>query len=115
MMLAEKIILDFLKDELHTAQIPVYMERPANCPDEFVLIEKTGGGATDHIERGTFAIQSISTSLYKSACLNDTVKNKMLHLTEKTPIMRCHLNSDYNFTNTNTKEYRYQAVYEINY
>mgnify|MGYP003563868377 CR=1 FL=1 len=26
-----------------------------------------------------------------------------------------HHNSDYNFTDTDTKQYRYQAVYDINY
>ena len=29
--------------------------------------------------------------------------------------MKYNLNSDYNFTDTETKEYRYQAVFDINY
>ena len=32
-----------------------------------------------------------------------------------TNIFGVHLQADYNFTNTQTKQYRYQAVYEINY
>lgn len=39
----------------------------------------------------------------------------MQKLIEKDEISRVKLNSDYNFTDTQKKKYRYQAIYEITY
>ena len=36
-------------------------------------------------------------------------------MAESTNIFKSSLNSDYNFTDTSTKKYRYQAVYDIYY
>ena len=117
-MIVEKVLYDFLNSKLNTEEngnIPAFMEKPVNAPDTFVLIEKTGGGVDNCIEKATFAIQSISTSLYKTAQLNELVKATMLKFTAETPVMHCKLNSDYNFTREDLKEYRYQAVYNMNY
>lgn len=45
----EKNILDFLNN----AGIPAYMEEKPGMPDEYVLIEKTGGGKENHIKSAT--------------------------------------------------------------
>ena len=36
-------------------------------------------------------------------------------ITEKPEIAACRLNSDYNFTDTAKKKYRYQAVFDLVY
>lgn len=108
----EKTILDFLKSKL---DMPVFLEVPKAPPDAFVLLERTAGGERDHIYTATFAIQSYDVSLLKAAELNDRVKKAMRELTLLDDVSRCHLNSDYNFTETSTKRYRYQAVFEIVY
>ena len=106
----EQSILDFLTSKL---SVPVYMEVPEDMDEEFVVIEKTGGGQTDKINSATFAIQSWATSLLNAAALNKAVIDAMEEAATLDIIGACSLNSDYNFTDTDTKRYRYQAVYNI--
>ena len=48
--------------------------------------------------------------------LNEKVKEAMDELPwELDSVTRSKLNSDYNFTDTATRKYRYQAVYDITY
>ena len=51
--------------------------------------------------------------MLNAAVLNDKVKKAMDKMIELPEISSCKLNSDYNFTDTETKRYRYQAVYNI--
>lgn len=109
----EKIVLDYLKSVLN---VPVVMEKPTSTEiNEFVLLEKTGSGLVNHINEATFAIQSWSTSMYGAAELNEDVKEAMLQLPDVADISRAELNSDYNYTDTTTKSYRYQAVFDLVY
>lgn len=107
----ELIVLEYLKSAL---DVPVYMEKPTN-ETEYVLIEKTGSGVENYINDATFAVQSYATSMYDAAVLNEKVKEAMRALPALRDISRCSLNSDYNFTDTTTKEYRYQAVFDLVY
>lgn len=95
--------------------VPSFLERQANMPDKFVLYEKTGGGKRNHLQSATFAFQSYAPSLYQAAELNENLKNVVEGLVVLPEIISVELNSDYNFTDTTTKEYRYQAVYDIKY
>lgn len=107
----EKVILDYLNTAL---DVDVYMETPdENIPASYVLIEKTGSGVNNHLYSATLALQSIAPSLYEAAELNEAVKSAMNGCIALNSITRAHLNSDYNFTNTATKQYRYQAVYDL--
>jgi len=51
--------------------------------------------------------------MYGAAALNELVKNAVDSLIELDEIASVKLNTDYNFTDTTTKKYRYQAVYDI--
>lgn len=106
----ETIVLDYLKKRLG---VPVYMERPAQKPERYVLLEKTGGSERNHIERATLALQSCAESLYQAAVLNTLLKEAMREIITLPQVSRAELNSDYNFTDTTKKEYRYQAVYDL--
>ena len=106
----EQIILDYLAGKL---SVPVRMEEEPGLPDSYVLIEKTGGGETNYIKRSTVAIQSYAGSLYEAARLNEAVKTAMNGMVELDAVSKCSLNSDYNYTDTSRKKYRYQAVYDI--
>ena len=106
----EATILNYLNNQL---DVPVYMERPEQDSGEYVVIEKTSSGRTDHINRATFAIQSFGNTLYRAAELNEKVKEAMDDMITLPEISRSSLNSDYNFTDTAKKRYRYQAVYDI--
>lgn len=106
----EKILLDYLTEEL---TVPVYLERPVDPPDEFVLIEKTGSSKSNMITRATIAFQSYAETLYNAAILNTQVIAAVERSVELPEISAAKLNSDYNFTNTAMKQYRYQAVFNI--
>lgn len=105
----EKTILDYLNNN----DIEAYMERPSKPPSEYVLIEKTGSERRDLITTTTFAVQSYADTLYEASLLNETVKQTMDEADTLEGVSASRLVSDYNFTNTAAKQYRYQAVYEI--
>ena len=48
-----------------------------------------------------------------AAELNERVKAAMDELADIDDVSACRLNSDYNFTDTTTKHYRYQAVFDL--
>lgn len=106
----EKIVRDYLSDSL---SVPVYMEVPANPPDSFVMVEKTGSSRANRINRATLAVQSWADSLLEACQLNEQVKRAMDDFLELDEISACRLNSDYNFTDPTTKHYRYQAVFDL--
>lgn len=111
-MAIEYVLLNYL---LNNLQVPVYMEEPANPEAQYVLIEKTGSGVENYIHSATFAVQSYGATLEQAIDLNENVKAVMDEFWAHHAVYRCHLNSDYNFTDTETQRYRYQAVYEITY
>lgn len=113
-----------LKDYLEGALdgVPVYLELPempfhsTALPEQYVTIERIAGGKTDQIHTASFAIQSWSlNSLYEAAALDETVRDVMDDFWETENIGMVKLASNYNFTDTSTKRYRYQAVYDIVY
>ncbi|MCD8207084.1 MAG: hypothetical protein LUD72_04010 [Bacteroidales bacterium] len=106
----EKKILDYLTGNL---DIPVLMEVPETPPEKFVVIEKTGSGRENRITTSMLAVQSYAQSMYEAADLNEQVKVLMDGLAILPEVCASRLNSDYNYTNTNTKHYRYQAVYDV--
>lgn len=108
----ELIVLNHLKKEL---EVPVYMEMPANAPKEFVLIQKTGSREENFIKNASFAIQSYSDSLYNAALLNKLVISAMKDIISIDDVSKSALNSDYEFTDTTTKFYRYQAIFDLVY
>ena len=108
----ETVLLRYLERE---TGLPASMEVPESPPEEFITVEKTGGGERDHIKTAMFAIRSYGGSLFRAAEINETVKAAMLSMPERTGIFRAELNGDYNYTDTKTKRYRYQAVYDITY
>lgn len=107
----EKIINDYLNEKM---SLPCYTEIPKNPPQAYYAIEKTGGGFSNHISSSTVAIKSYANSLYEAVKMNEELKEVMLYgLITLDEIARVELNSDYNFTDTQTKKYRYQAVFDI--
>lgn len=108
----ELTILNHLKTKL---PVPVYLEEPETKPDRYVLLEKTGSGRSNRLGSSTFAFKSYAESLYEAAALNEQTKVAVDSLIELKEIASVRLNSDYNFTDTATKRYRYQAVYDLNH
>ena len=95
----EQTVRDYLGTIL---SVPVKTEVPKDPPSSFVVIEKTGGSSTNHISTNTLA-----------SLLNEEVKNAMENIITLDSISRCSLEGDYNYTDTRTKQYRYQAVFSL--
>lgn len=111
-MIIEAILISYLSEQL---SVPVYAERPEKPGKSFVLVEKVGSQSRNRVETATVAIQSYAGTLLEAAELNRLVKDKMDLITARTDVSSARLNSDYNFTDTATKHYRYQAVYDVVY
>ena len=109
----ETTVLNYLTGAL--TNIPVYMEIPENPPASFVVLEKTGTSRSNRVTSATIAAQSYAASMVGAATLNETVKAAFDNMAELNEIGAVKLNSDYNFTNTATKKYRYQAVFVVTF
>lgn len=112
----EKIVLNWLTEQL---DVPVYMQEPESAPNpditSYVVLEKTGSSMENHLFTAMIAVQSYAATLLEVAELNDTVKKAMLQITDLNDVTRVDLNSDYNFTDEDTKQPRYQAVFDLTY
>lgn len=107
----EKIIMDYLNS---AQSIPAMVERTTNT-DTLYLIQKTGSRTLNRICTATVAIQSYAKSRYLAAELNKNLIHLMDQAPKESNISSVKLNSDYDYTDTTTKEYRYQAVFLITY
>lgn len=115
-MIEETILNYLIGENLPEIEENIYMETPSKPPKKYIVIEKTGSREEDLLNTATIAIQSISkNSLYEAAEINDLIKATMKSMPDTQDVYGIKLNSDYNFTNTATKEYRYQAVFDIYY
>lgn len=108
----EKVVLNYLTARM---TVSAYMEEPEEPPESYLLIEKVGGGNQGPLKTATLTVQSYAGTLEKAAELNEKMKEAMEDIENQNPISRAQLNSDYNYTDTNTKRYRYQAAYDLIY
>lgn len=108
----EKIILDYLTA---TLSVPVAVERAETPPPKYVLIERTGGGEVNHVMQATVAIQAYAQSRYDAAALMQEVIDAMHGILTLKSIGSAKLSTFYNYTDTEEKTYRYQAVYDLVY
>lgn len=107
----ETVLLDYLNNANLSAK--VYMEQPKDKPEAFFILEKSGGGQTDHISESDFIVQSYGRTLYEAACMNEEIKVVMLRANTLNEVSAVELNSDYNYTNAESKLYRYQAIFVV--
>lgn len=108
----EEIVKEYLSKHL---PVPVVLTHEANLPESYVIFEKTGSSEVNFIKSATIAFQSYASSLYDAVKLNDQLKEAVESMIGLDSIAGVYLNSDYNFTDDETKKFRYQAVFTINY
>lgn len=107
----EKTILDYMTNNLDCG---VYMEIPRNPQsNRYVIIKREGRSVENKITESIFAFQSYGASLLEAAELNEQVEAAAKGLVTLDTVSRASLNSSYNFTDSSTKQYRYQCIYEI--
>lgn len=108
-MLIEKVILDYLLDN----GINAYAERPVNPPTKYVIVEKTSASEEDLIITSAIALSSYAPTLAEAMVLSDQVKALIKEVDTIPSVSASSLNSETNFTSPSSKQYRYQAVYDI--
>lgn len=108
----EKIVKKYLETAVC---IPVFMEKPSEKLDKYILMTKTGNSQKDFISSATIELLVCADSMNKAALLNEEVKKAMDNLVALDEIVKSGLNTDYPYADTQTKEYRYQTVYDIVY
>lgn len=108
----EAMIRDYLMAVL---SVPVYIEVPSEPPSSYVVIERTGGGIDEHIRSAMVAVQSYGASRLEAATLHEYVLRKLPDIATGSEISACEVNAEYDYTDTATKRYRYQAVFDIVY
>lgn len=106
----ELIIKKYLDGHLDE---PSFFEHQNGLPKRYVIVEKTSSSSGNQLSSSTFAFQSYAESMFEAARLNIRVKKAVEGMVELGEISSVQLNADYNFTDTATKKYRYQAVFDI--
>ena len=106
------ILVDLLTFLNANLDVNVYAESPKELTN-YVLLEQTGSSRNNHITTTTIAIQSYGESLLDAMILNGEVEMAMKDFAQLNRVARVELETDYNFTDTETKQYRWQAVYDI--
>lgn len=106
-----QLLVEYLSGQLEGTYVGV--EAPEQLSN-YVLIDQTGSRLRNHVATTTVAIQSYGESYLDALTRSETVKSLMLNgFIGLDEVASVRLETDYNFTNTATKQYRWQAVYEI--
>lgn len=106
----EKIVLDYLNETLEN---PTYTQEQRNGVEKYYLIQKVGSSVSNKIDTSMIAVQSYAPSRYEAAVMNMEAIEAMNDIIELDEIGSCKKNSDYDYTDTSKKRYRYQALFEI--
>ena len=94
----EIIIKDYLDEKLEEQ---VFLEKPNSSIGNYVVIDKTSSAKSNHLPSATIAFQSYGTSLYKTAELNERVKQTVEGLIELDEIRGIKLNNCFLSLNLN--------------
>lgn len=108
----EQAVYEYLSENL---DVPVNFQVPSGPPDLYVLLEKTGSSRDHGLWTVDLAVQTCGKNLLEVIEENEVIKEVLPGIIDLEDVFRCECQTDYNFTNTKTKEYRYQAVFEIVY
>lgn len=106
----EKTIMEYLQGRLDA---PAFLEVPEVKPGRYVTVERTAGRRENHVYHSSVVIDSYDRTLAETVELNDRVVEAMLDITSLDKVCSCELNSNYNDTDTATKEYRYGALFDL--
>lgn len=106
-----ELLIEYL-EEVFGEGLYIGVEAPEQLT-HYILIDQTASRTENHITTTTLAIQTYGDTLYDAIQGNEALKSAMLGFLELDEVAGVRLLTDYNFTNTATKQYRWQAVFEI--
>lgn len=98
-MNVENLIVQWLAGQPEFADIPVSTDVPADRPDSFVTLERTGGNETTWglIDRPTLAVQCWAPTRTKAGDLAETVKQVIRRAVEIPQVKHVAIGSTANF------------------
>lgn len=106
----EAKLIEWLNKRLDVA---AYADVPASRPEQFITVERTGGGRDNVIiDRPTVAIQCWSTSRASAADLAYVVDDALPEFTQEPGINKARRTTIYNFPDEKGNP-RYQLVCEL--
>lgn len=92
----------------------VYLEEPNPRPTRYVVIEKTNGGEIDrYLYSSMISAFCYADTMEHASDLCETVKRAARTIESNNSICKITLNSDYNYTDTSKKGYRYRALFDV--
>lgn len=108
----ELAIIDYLKE---LVEWPVVADVPNPRPERFVRIERTGGSDLErYVDQPTVAVQSWAPTRFEASVMAQDVDALLLDMPgEVMNVMSCERNSLYNFPDPDSKQARYQGVYDF--
>ena len=107
----EDLVLNYLTYHLSA---PVYTSTPQDKPEEYFVLEKTGGNLENKIDQATITVQAYAGSKYRASQLINNANAAMIDgLITLDEISNVYLNGSYDYTDTTTKRPRYQSVFVI--
>lgn len=106
----ETLLYNFINQR---ASVNWHMLRPETEPTRYGLFEKTGATKSEHITTSTFAFQSYAPTLLEAAQISEELRGIVESSVSEDEICKVTLTGEYNFTNPQTKQPRYQAVFSI--
>lgn len=110
-MTIEAFIIRHLNDELDG--VSAHGLVPANRPDTFVVLERTGGSIENFLHHSMFVADCYAPTLEQACILSEKVITVMQQLSSKGRVTDVSVNSAYNDTDTETHEYRYGVLFDI--
>lgn len=110
-MIIDEIVIEYLSKVLDE---PVFKEKPKNIK-RYVLVQRSGRNEKDKLYNASFIFQSYAESLFEAASLNERVIKAMENMVTLSIVSASKHIDDYEYTNTQTKEYRYQAIFGVYY
>ena len=108
----ETIIRDYLVNNL---AVPVVLEKPANKPDEYVVLHKIDGGMTNKIPAGTLSVTCVSKTLYGAATLAQEVKDLLFMSVSLDNISSAKLGGEDGRTSPTERGYEYEIIFNFYY
>lgn len=114
-MTIEELVIDYLtRQNIPGIGLAVYAETPVDPPENYVLIQRSNGSMANYLRDFSIYTETVSRKdKLMAARLHETVIEAMLRMPDIENIFRCNLNSDYDATRAEKKDYRYQALWQI--
>ena len=114
----EEVVIGYLNSNRNAIEYPAYGDTPYKhqLPAHHYMVQKTGSTTRDRITTAQIVVQSVTVqSKAQAARMNEQMVGVMEGIVGTSGISACHINSDYDYTDTTSKRWRYQAVFDITY